>query len=53
MITTSDLRIGHKWVLGYEGLYSVSLEGRVYSCIKNKFLKETKKHAQLCDGNII
>lgn len=42
MIAASDLRVGHKWVLGYEGLYSVSLEGRVYSCIKNKFLKETK-----------
>lgn len=42
MIATSDLRLGHKWVLGYEGLYSVSLEGRVYSHINNRFLKETK-----------
>lgn len=42
MIDARDLRIGHKWVLGYEGLYSASLEGRIYSCIKNKFLKETK-----------
>ena len=42
MIQVQDLCIGHKWVLGYEGLYSASLEGRIYSCIKNKFLKETK-----------
>lgn len=28
-----------KDVVGYEGLYKVTTDGRIYSCLKNKFLK--------------
>ncbi len=37
-----ELKIGYKWVVGYDGLYSVSTSGEVYSHISNKHLKQNE-----------
>lgn len=44
MIKATELQIGHNWVVGYEGLYSASPEGHIYSYINGKYLKENKNH---------
>lgn len=35
----NKLMIGHKWIEEYEGLYSVSPNGKVYSYKSNKYIK--------------
>ena len=36
--------LGHRWVLGYEGLYSITNDGMVYSYKSSKFLKPHSNH---------
>lgn len=43
-ISVSDLSIGHKWIEGYENLYSVTSMGEIYSYRTKKFLKQEKNH---------
>lgn len=33
-----------EYIKGYEGLYSITRDGKVYSHINNKFLKQSHKH---------
>ena len=44
MIKATELIEGHRWVVGYEGLYSASPEGHIYSYISGLYLKEIKNH---------
>lgn len=39
-----NLPAGHKWINGYEGLYSASPEGYVFSVYSQKFLKGYPNH---------
>lgn len=40
----NELMIGHKWIEGYEGLYSISSQGEVYSYKHDIFLKQHPNH---------
>lgn len=41
----ADIIAGHRWIKEYEGMYSVSSDGRVFSYKSNKYLKlQSNKH---------
>lgn len=44
MNKATELQEGHKWVVGYEGLYSASAEGFIYGYKYGKYLKGHKNH---------
>lgn len=49
-ISVSDLSVGHKWIEGYENLYSVTSMGEIYSYRTKKFLKQEKNHRGYFNG---
>lgn len=38
-LSSKDLMVGHRWIKEYDGMYSVSSGGRVFSYKSNKYLK--------------
>lgn len=51
-IGVSDLSVGHKWIEGYENLYSVTSMGEIYSYRTKKFSKHSTETASISRGNI-
>lgn len=43
-VKATDLMVGHRWISGYEGLYSITDNGMVYSYKSSKFLKPHPNH---------